>query len=56
MVKTYVGPTHEVTAPVLEIFERRVFDYLVGEIDAKGVFEQGEAGVNRAVIPPKLLV
>jgi len=56
MVETYVGPAHEVAAPVLEILERRVFDHLVGEIDTQGVFEQGEASVNCAVVPPKLLV
>ena len=32
-VETYVCPTDEVTAPVLEILERRMLDYLVGEID-----------------------
>ena len=56
MTKAYVGPTHEVATPVLEIFERRVLDHLVGEIDVQGIFEQGEASVNRAVVPPKLLV
>ena len=56
MVETYVGPAYEVTAPVLEIFERRVLDHLVGEVDVQRVFEQGEASVNRAVVPPKLLI
>jgi len=55
-VRTYVSPTHEVTTPVLEILERRMLDHLVGEIDVQGVFEQGEASVNRAVVPPKFLV
>lgn len=52
----YVGPADEITAPVLEVPERRVLGHLVGEIDAQGVFKQDEAGVNRAVVPSKRLV
>jgi len=33
-----------------------MLDHLVGEIDVQRVFEQGKASVNRAVVPPKLLV
>ena len=39
IVETYVGPTHEVTTPVLKITKRRVCDHLVGEIDIQRVFE-----------------
>ena len=39
IVETYIGPTHEIAAPILKILERRMLDHLVGEIDIQGVFE-----------------
>ena len=54
--RAYVGPAHEVAAPILKILERWVFDYLVWKIDVQRVFEQGEASVNRAVVPSKFLI
>ena len=53
---SYVGPTDEVAAPVLKVLEPRMLDHFIGEIDVQSVFEQGEAGVNRAIVPSEFLV
>lgn len=56
IVETYVGPTHEIAPPVLKVLECRMLDHLVGEVNIQGVFEQGEASVDGAVVPSKWYV